>query len=178
MAISQLAKCSIPKGQAEKAAQSAGGGFSLFGSKADKYEGAVDLYTQAANAFRLQKDMRLAGQCFEKAAAIQRNQLKEPDDAANTLTDAYKSYRKDAPEDAARCLEMAIEHYTLKGNFRRAATQKQNLAELYENELDDPKRAAEAYDMAAGWFENDNAEAYVSIPPPPLIQRRESMCSF
>jgi len=107
----------------------------------------------------LQKDMRLAGQCFEKAAAIQRNQLKEPDDAANTLTDAYKSYRKDAPEDAARCLEMAIEHYTLKGNFRRAATQKQNLAELYENELDDPKRAAEAYDMAAGWFENDNAEA-------------------
>jgi len=85
--------------------------------------------------------------------------LKEPDDAANTLTEAFKSYRKDEPEDAARCLEQAIQHYTLKGNFRRAATHKQNLAELYEVEMGDGKRAAEAYETAAGWYENDNAEA-------------------
>ncbi|KAI7150476.1 hypothetical protein KC360_g230 [Hortaea werneckii] len=50
-------------------------------------------------------------------------------------------------------------HYTLKGNFRRAATHKQNLAELYEVEMGDGKRAAEAYETAAGWYENDNAEA-------------------
>ncbi|KAL8964009.1 MAG: hypothetical protein Q9183_004777, partial [Haloplaca sp. 2 TL-2023] len=35
----------------------------------------------------------------------------------------------------------------------------QNLAEIYELELQDNKRAVEAYDTAAGWFENDNAEA-------------------
>jgi alpha-soluble NSF attachment protein len=148
--------------QAEKAAGSAGGGFSLFGGKTEKYENAVELYTQAANAFRLQKSGKEAGQAFEKAAAIQTNNLKEPDDAANTLTEAYKSYRKDDPEDAARVLEQAINHYTMKGNFRRAATHKQNLAELYENDLGDLKRAMEAYEMAASWFENDNAEAYVS----------------
>jgi len=56
-------------------------------------------------------------------------------------------------------LEQAINHYTMKGNFRRAATHKQNLAELYENDLGDLKRAMEAYEMAASWFENDNAEA-------------------
>lgn len=147
--------------QAEKAYSSAGSGFSLFGGKTEKYENAVELYTQAANAFRLQKSGREAGQAFEKAAAIQSNSLKEPDDAANTLTEAYKSYRKDDPEDAARVLEQAINHYTMKGNFRRAATHKQNLAELYENDLGDLKRAMEAYETAAGWFENDNAEAYV-----------------
>ena len=150
--------------QAEKAAGSAGSGFSLFSGKTEKYESAVELYTQAANAFRLQKSGKEAGQAFEKAAAIQTNSLKEPDDAANTLTEAYKSYRKDDPQDAARVLEQAINHYTMKGNFRRAATHKQNLAELYENDLGDLKRAMEAYEMAASWFENDNAEAYVSHP--------------
>ncbi|KAK3698914.1 vesicular-fusion protein S17 [Vermiconidia calcicola] len=145
--------------KADKAASSAGGGFSLFGGKTEKYENAVELYTQAANAFRMQKAGKEAGQAFERAAAIQTNNLKEPDDAVNTLTEAYKSYRKDEPEDAARVLEQAIGHYTMKGNFRRAATHKQNLAELYEVELGDLKRAMEAYEMAAGWFENDNAEA-------------------
>ncbi|RMY18432.1 hypothetical protein D0866_13175 [Hortaea werneckii] len=145
--------------KADKQAASAGSGFSLFGGRAEKYEAAAELYIQAANAFRLQKSSKEAGQCFEKAASLQTNQLKEPDDAANTLTEAFKSYRKDEPEDAARCLEQAIQHYTLKGNFRRAATHKQNLAELYEVEMGDVKRAAEAYETAAGWYENDNAEA-------------------
>ena len=107
----------------------------------------------------MQKDGREAGLAFERAAAIQTKQLNEPDDAANTLQEAYKSYRKTDPEDAARVLSQAINHYTSKGNFRRAATQQQNLAELYEVEIGDPKRAIAAYDTAAGWFESDNAEA-------------------
>lgn len=41
--------------QADKAAQGAGGGFSFFGGRIEKYENAADLYTQAANAFRIQK---------------------------------------------------------------------------------------------------------------------------
>ena len=102
-----------------------------------------------------------AGLAFERAAAIQTRNLNEPDDAANTLTEAFKSYRKSDPEDAARVLQQAISHYTSKGNFRRAATQQQNLAEIFEVEIGDEKRAAEAYETAAGWFESDNAEAYV-----------------
>ena len=145
--------------QAEKQAQSAGGGFALFGGRTEKWEQAVELYTQAANSFRMQKSSVEAGQCFEKAASIQTSKLNEPDDAANTLTEAFKAYRQDDPENAARCLDQAINHYTLKGNFRRAATNKQNLAELYEVGLGDNKRAAEAYETAAGWFESDNAEA-------------------
>lgn len=56
-------------------------------------------------------------------------------------------------------LQGAIQHYTSKGNFRRAASYEQNLAELYEVELGDEKAALEAYEKTAEWFESDNAEA-------------------
>ncbi|KAI4241808.1 MAG: hypothetical protein L6R40_004354 [Gallowayella cf. fulva] len=145
--------------KADKAAQGAGGGFSFFGGRTEKWENAADLYTQAANAFRMQKQGTEAGQAFEHAASIQTSKLSEPDDAANSLTEAYKSYRKSSPQDAARVLSQAITHYTSKGNFRRAATNQQNLAETYEIEIGDEKAALEAYEVAAGWFEGDNAEA-------------------
>jgi alpha-soluble NSF attachment protein len=103
-----------------------------------------------------------AGQAFEKAAHIQTQNLNEPDDAANTLQEAFKVYRKSDPEDAARVLSSAIQHYVLRGNLRRAATQQQYLAEVYEVELGDMKKALEAYEKAAEWFEGDNAEAYGS----------------
>lgn len=145
--------------KAEKALSSAGSGFSLFGGRQEKYENAADLYIQAANAFRMAKQGKEAGLAFEKAASIQLQHLNEPDDAANTMNDAFKAYRKTDPEDAARCLEKAIQHYCAKGNFRRAATHKENLGELFEVELGDQARAAAAFEEAASWYESDNAEA-------------------
>ncbi|KIX97470.1 uncharacterized protein Z520_06922 [Fonsecaea multimorphosa CBS 102226] len=145
--------------KADKAAQGASGGFSLFGGRAEKWENAADLYTQAANAFRVQKQNLEAGKAFEQAASIQQSKLNEPDDMANTLTEAFKVYRKESPQDAARVLATAIQHYTAKGNFRRAATHQQNLAEVYEMEIGDQKKALEAYETAAQWYESDNAEA-------------------
>lgn len=100
-----------------------------------------------------------AGKAFEKAAEIQTKNLNEPDDAANSLTDAFKAYRKDDPAAAARCLSVAIDRYCAKGNFRRAASQKEQLAAVYEEELGDVKSALEAYETAAGWYEGDNATA-------------------
>jgi alpha-soluble NSF attachment protein len=71
------------------------------------------------------------------------------------ISDVFpEAYRKDDPEAAARCLDKAIAHYCSKGSFRRAATHKQNLAELYEVELGDNTRAAAAYEEAAGWYES------------------------
>ncbi|KAF7954479.1 hypothetical protein EAE96_005600 [Botrytis aclada] len=145
--------------KADKAVAGATGGFSLFGGRQEKWENAAELYNQAANAFRMQKQNKEAGQAFERAADIQTNKLNEPDDAANTLTEAFKVYKKGEPLDAVRCLDVAINHYTSKGNFRRAATHKQNLAEVYEMEIGDMKKAIESYELAASWFEADNAEA-------------------
>ncbi|KAF8454600.1 soluble NSF attachment protein [Terfezia claveryi] len=144
--------------QAEKAQASASSGFSFFGGRTEKLENAADLYQQAANAFRVQSQGPEAGQAFEKAAALQR-QLNEPDDAANSMVEAFKSYKRQDPINAARCLEQAIKHYTSRGSFRRAATHQQNLAELWELDLGDFKKAIEAYDLAGDWFSGDNAEA-------------------
>ncbi|KKK23952.1 hypothetical protein P175DRAFT_0503061 [Aspergillus ochraceoroseus IBT 24754] len=145
--------------RADKALQGASGGFSFFGGRTEKYENAADLYTQAANAFRIQKQNKEAGLAFEKAASIQTQNLNEPDDAANTLQEAFKVYRKSDPEDAVRVLSSAIQHYVLKGNLRRAATQEQYVAEVYEMELGDTKKALDAYEKTAEWFDADNAEA-------------------
>lgn len=145
--------------KADKTLASASGGFSLFGGREEKYQNATDLYIQAANAFRMQKSNREAGQTFEKAAQIQIKNLNEPDDAANTYIDAFKVYRTESPEDAARCVEFSINQYCAKGNFRRAASHKESLGDIFENQLGDMKRALEAYEAAAGWYEGDGAAA-------------------
>ncbi|ODA81662.1 hypothetical protein RJ55_00164 [Drechmeria coniospora] len=145
--------------KAEQALRGAGGGFSFFGGREEKYQNAADLFTQAANAFKMQKQNVDAGKAFEQAAQIQTNKLNELDDAANTLIDAFKAYRKDDPKAAARCLNVAIDRYCAKGNFRRAASHKESLGELYEQDLDDTKAAVECYEAAASWYEGDNATA-------------------
>jgi alpha-soluble NSF attachment protein len=75
------------------------------------------------------------------------------------MVDAFKVYRKASPEDAARCLNQAIQHYCARGNFRRAASHKENLGDIFENEMGDMKRALEAYTDAAAWYESDGAAA-------------------
>lgn len=144
--------------KADKQLSGASGGFSFFGGRDEKYQDAADLYMQAANAFKMQRQSREAGQAFEKAAQIQTNNLKEPDDAANTLVDAFKAYRQEDPAAAARCLEVAINQYCAKGNFRRAAGHKEALGELY-TEQGDAKKALECFEAAAQWYEGDNATA-------------------
>ncbi|KAB5528182.1 vesicular-fusion protein sec17 [Coniochaeta sp. 2T2.1] len=145
--------------KADKALSAAGGGFSFFGGREEKYQNAFDLYVQAANAFKMAKMNREAGQAFEKAAQICLKDLKEPDDAANQMVDAFKVYRTESPQDAARCLEFAIDRYCAKGNFRRAAGYKESLGEVFEQQLGDTKAALDAYETAAGWYEGDNATA-------------------
>lgn len=103
-----------------------------------------------------------AGKAFEQAAQIQTKNLNEPDDAANTLVDAFKAYRKDDPQAAIRCLNVSVERYCAKGNFRRAAGHKESMGEMYEQELNDLKSAVEAYEAAAAWYEGDNANAWVA----------------
>lgn len=91
---------------------------------------------------------------------MQQTKLNEPDDAANTLVEAFKVYRKTDPQEAVRVLERVVAHHTGKGNFRRAAGHQQTLAELYEQDLGDEKKAMTAYEVAAQWFDEENAEAY------------------
>lgn len=105
-----------------------------------------------------------AGKTFEKVAQIQTQKLNEPDDAANAYIDAFKAYRKVDAQAAVRCAKVAIDRYCAKGNFRRAASQQEQVGEVYEMELKDAKGALEAYEAAATWYEGDGANAYVILP--------------
>ncbi|VBB77293.1 Putative vesicular-fusion protein sec17 [Podospora comata] len=146
--------------KAKKTLAGASGGFSFFsGSKEDKLQNAAELFVQAGNAYKMEGKNKEAGIAFEQAAKIHRDRLNEPDDAANIMVDAFKVYRKDNPEDAVRCLGVAIDRYTQKGNFRRAASHKENEGGVLEEELGDRRRAMESYEKAAQWYEGDGANA-------------------
>jgi len=75
------------------------------------------------------------------------------------MVDAFKVYKNVDPEAAVRCLEVAIQRYCARGNFRRAATNKEAIGELFENQLGDVNRALECYETAAKWYDTDNAPA-------------------
>ena len=74
------------------------------------------------------------------------------------MLDAFKAYRKVDVEAAARCMNFAVDRYCAKGNFRRAASSVEQLADMYD-ENQNQKAALECYDKAAGWYEGDNANA-------------------
>ncbi|EWC47599.1 hypothetical protein DRE_03219 [Drechslerella stenobrocha 248] len=129
----------------------------LSGSKSDKVEEAVEAYTKAANAFRTSGQGLESGAAFEKAATLSKS-INEHNDAAGYLAEAFKAYKRTNPQRAAACMDQAIQHYAIT-NIRRAATNKQTLAELYEVDIGDKARAVQEYEKAGEWYENDNAEA-------------------
>jgi alpha-soluble NSF attachment protein len=69
------------------------------GGGTSKYEEAGDLYQQAANQFKIEKDFRSAGDAFAKEADC-RARSNETNDAANAWWNAAKAYKQGFPERA------------------------------------------------------------------------------
>ena len=85
--------------KADKKANSSGGWFSSANSK---WEEAGDLYQQAANAFKLEKQFKEAGDAFAREAEC-REKCKESLDAGNAWWNAAKAYKRGYPD----CMYMA-----------------------------------------------------------------------
>ena len=83
----------------EKAEKKAGASTGWFSSSSTKFEEAGDLYQQAANAFKLEKLFREAGDSFSKEAEC-REKCKEMNDAANAWWNAAKAYKRGYPDRA------------------------------------------------------------------------------
>ncbi|KAH7411383.1 soluble NSF attachment protein [Cadophora sp. MPI-SDFR-AT-0126] len=143
--------------EARKFTEEAVNGWFLFGGRKEHWILAAETYERAGNEFRFRQKYIEAGKAFEQCANIQRLKLSNPNDAANTLVEAFKCYRKHRPEDAVHCLGLAIQQFARSGLIRRAATCQQMMAECYEAELYKPQEAIESYEVAADWFESDNA---------------------
>lgn len=148
--------------EAEKLAKPQTGLFSfLGGSSSSRLEDASDLYIQAANMYRLEKNFSEAGKQFVNAALLQKK-LNSHNDVANNFIEAYKCYKTSSPTDAIECLLKAIHIFlTQNGQFRRAANFQMDLSELYESS-GDVENAIENYEKAGDYFSTDQAEALSS----------------
>ncbi|KAJ1558430.1 hypothetical protein HK096_000858, partial [Nowakowskiella sp. JEL0078] len=63
--------------------------------------------------------------------------------------------------DSITALENAIQILTERGRFQPAATNQKQIAEIYENDLNDLENSMRAYELAAEWYagEESNAQA-------------------
>lgn len=136
-------------------------GFMLFisgSSQSYRLEEATDLFIQAGNQYRLIKDYDQAGRQFVRAANVQK-QLKNHNDVANHLVEAYKCFKGVSPNEAIDSLSQAIHIFlTQNGQFRRAANFTMDLGELYES-INDLQKAIDSFEQAGDYFETDGAEA-------------------
>jgi len=81
----------------EKADKKANSSTGWFNSVSTKFEEAGDLYQQAANAFKLDKLFREAGDAFAREAEC-REKCEEWSEAANAWWNASKAYKRGHPE--------------------------------------------------------------------------------
>ncbi|KAJ3166716.1 hypothetical protein HDU88_003199 [Geranomyces variabilis] len=126
----------------------------------NKLEEASELYGKAANAFKLSKKWKEAGDAFMSQAGVL-NRMNERDEAASSYMNAAKCFKKNSPQDAISALQQAVEILTERGRFQAAANHQKQIAEIYETELADFEKAMHAYEIAAEWFhgEDSNAQA-------------------
>ncbi|KAF8846335.1 TPR-like protein [Paxillus ammoniavirescens] len=142
----------------EKADKKANSSTGWFSSSSAKYEEAGDLYQQAANAFKLDKQFRDAGDAFAREAEC-RERCKEMNEAANAWWNAAKAYKRGYPELAIQALSQTVTHLTASGRFRQAADREKEIAQIYQHELSDLRKACESLERAGDWYSQEDATA-------------------
>mmetsp|Transcript_11230 Transcript_11230/g.33288 ORF Transcript_11230/g.33288 Transcript_11230/m.33288 type:complete len:288 (+) Transcript_11230:60-923(+) len=130
--------------------------WSLFGG-GSKYEDAAEMYTKAANLFKVSKCWNDAGACFEKTAQCA---LKSdsPHEAATAHTDAANCYKKTDAKAAIEQYKEAIGIHIDLGRFPTAAKLQKEIAELHEGEGNLPL-AMEAFQTAADYYQGEENTA-------------------
>ena len=163
----------------EKADKKASSSTGWFSSSSTKFEEAGDLYQQAANAFKLEKLFREAGDAFSKEAEC-REKCNETNDAANAWWNAAKAYKRGYPDRALigypigyksliiplhsvaiPALSQTIVHLTQAGRFRQAADREKEIAQIYLQDQNDLRHACESFERAGEWYAQEDAIAYV-----------------
>ncbi|KAF9787177.1 vesicular-fusion protein SEC17 [Thelephora terrestris] len=141
--------------KADKKAASSGGWFS---SSNSKWEEAGDLYQQAANAFKIDKLFKEAGDAHAREAECREN-CKEINDAANAWWNAAKAYKRGYPDLAIAALSQTVTFLTQSGRFRQAADREKEIAQIHIQEKQDLRKGCESYERAGEWYSQEDATA-------------------
>lgn len=121
----------------------------LFGfGKIKKYEDAIELFTKAGYAFKIENDLESAGNAFLKASKY----IKQiPDDMnysyMNTLINAANCFKKINSVKAIKILNRIVDINNEDGRFAASAKYYQEMGEIYET-CENPIGAMEAYQHA------------------------------
>ncbi|XP_033928096.1 alpha-soluble NSF attachment protein [Melopsittacus undulatus] len=129
----------------------------LFGGNS-RIEEACDIYSRAANMFKMAKNWSAAGNAFCQAAQLHL-QLQSKHDAATSFVDAGNAFKKADPQEAINCLLRAIEIYTDMGRFTIAAKHHISIAEIYETDLVDIEKAIAHYEQAADYYRGEESNS-------------------
>jgi len=139
--------------KAEKKLKGFGG---IFGGNS-KWEEAGDMYTKAANLYKMSKAWDQAGAAYQKASECHLK-LQSKHEAASNYINAANCYKKSNMTTASQCMKQAIEFYTDEGRFSIAAKHQKELAELYEAEAD-LENAIANYQTAADYYEGEGSSS-------------------
>jgi alpha-soluble NSF attachment protein len=159
----------------EKADKKANSSTGWFGSASTKFEEAGDLYQQAANQFKIDRQFRDAGDAYAREAEC-REKCKELSDAANAWWNAAKAYKQGHPDRAylncvhvvipltwgtvaVQALTQTITFLTKAGRFRQAADREKEIGQIYLKELNDLRKACESFERAGEWYAQEDAQA-------------------
>ncbi|XP_071791391.1 alpha-soluble NSF attachment protein-like [Asterias amurensis] len=144
--------------EADRKLKSATGFFgNLFGGS-QKQEDACELYSRAANMFKMAKKWNDAGKAFCSCAEIQLR-LESRHEAATSYVNAGNCFKKSDPQEGVKVLLRAIEIYIDMGRFTIAAKHHISIAEIYENEMVDLEKSVENYERAADYYKGEESNS-------------------
>lgn len=151
MAASQEAKAQDLLVKAEKRLNS----WTNFLSGENKYDAAAEMYSKAANLFKVSKNWSEAGKAFEQVAQCH-IKLKSAHEAATAYQDAANCYKKVDSSHAVLVYKEAVAIQIDLGRFTTAAKLQKEIADLCESD-GDTAGAMDAYQQAADWYQAEES---------------------
>lgn len=120
-------------------------------------EKATELYVKAAVQCKIAKRWNEAGQLYEKAGLIYRNNLKDNHQYVECCQQAAKAYKNESPTDTLRCLNICITHLVEENSFNQIGTYYNEIGEIYEKE-NKLEEAIKAYENAEKYYRSCDRE--------------------
>ncbi|KLO17034.1 vesicular-fusion protein SEC17 [Schizopora paradoxa] len=152
------AQALLEEADKKESGSSRGGFLGFLSASGSRFEEAGDLYENAANAFKLDKDFGQAGKAFVKAAEC-REKSDAKHDAANAWLNASKAFKAGADnEQAIYCLKKTVQYNAEGGRFRQAADRMKELGAIYKD-MGLIKDACSSLEGAADWYHQEGAES-------------------
>ncbi|XP_003740040.1 alpha-soluble NSF attachment protein-like [Galendromus occidentalis] len=143
---------------ADKKLKSAQGFFGSMFNAESKIIDACELYSKAANSFKLSKKWSAGGSAYSKSAELH-FKVGNKHEAATLYTEASHCYKRTEPHKAIECLRKGNEIYTDMGRFTMAAKNHQAIAEIYEETIQDFEKSIYHYEQAADFYKGEEAHS-------------------